>query len=608
MSIIWRRKPTAADSTGPQVDSGLPALTAASMPVPPARWGTLTKPQAGTGKWQSEAWDMLDLVGELSFAMLWKTALLSRFRLVASDLDPHTGKPTGTTENTAAQDIVRRIAGGATGQSQMLGKLAPLLMFPGEGSLAIIYPDGEEQWHILSSDEIKPRGDTVELTLQDGSKYTMVPEVDTLSRIWRPDPRRSWMAWSPVKAALPILREIVRMSQNIEGAGKSRQAGNGLLILPSEVSMSSRLAPTGAADPDAPGLPGAAVPNRFVGADELRMQLQEAMSTAISDPSSAAALVPIIIQVAGEHVGNIKHLRFDSEVSDKAQSARENAVRRLAMTLDMPPEVLLGLADLNHWSLYGVEEEAVRWHAAPEMETICAALTNQLLRPMLPDFEGCIWYDTSDVEAEPDQLDKVRAAYIDGVLSADTYVRELGMSVETDGYDLSAREGWVRWATDQVRRDATLFPTLEPILRAFAPALNLPELTAPQQPSTEQPALDAPTNNRVPDTRGEAVAASAAPVIRLCVNEALRLAGKRRRSRADHARLRDVPARDTHLADHLGPIAAAEVARLIDGWDAVVDAEVCATVGLDMAQLRAIVASLSREALTTGTPPMWAGR
>ncbi|NKY48018.1 conjugal transfer protein TraF [Nocardia cerradoensis] len=606
MSMIWRRKTTTtADPTQPQVVSSLSALTAASVTVPPQRWGKVTKPRGETKKWQEEIWDMLDLVGELSFSLLWKTALLSRFRLVASDLDPETGKPTGSTENAAARAVVRQIAGGATGQSQMLGRLAPLMMIPGEAWLAIIFPDGEEQWHVLSNDEVKPRGELVELELEDGTNYTMDPETDTLSRIWRQDPRRARLAWSPAKAALPILKEIVRMSQNIEAAGKSRQAGNGILVLPTEISMPAKPAPTGAPDPDAPNLPAPAPLSRFVTADEVRVALQEAMAKAIQDPSSAEALVPIILQVAGEWVDKIRHIKFDSEVSDKAQAAREKAVRRLAMTLDMPPEVLLGLADLNHWSLYGVEEEAVRWHAAPEMETICAALTTQLLRPMVPDADVVIWYDTSDVEAEPDQVEKVRTGFTDGVVRAEAYLRELGMSEEQDGYDLTTREGWTAWVLDQVRKDAALVPVLEPLLRTLVPALGLPELKpAPAAPPTPPPPAPELEQQRVPDTR-EQLAAAADTAVRICVNHAMKLAGNRRRTRPNHTQLQGIPPRDMHLKQHLGPCQPAEVDRLINGWDEVLDDEICATAGVSRDKLQALVASVCREALTTGTHPIW---
>ncbi|WP_280421157.1 hypothetical protein [Nocardia carnea] len=601
MAVIWRRKKQSAEQVGPAVVSDVSALTAASAPVPPHRWGKVTKTAVGGDRadWQAEAWNLLDLVGELSFAMLWKTALLSRFRLVASDLDPETGKPTGKTENKAAQQIVSRIAGGATGQSQMLGRLAPLMMIPGEAWLAIIYPDGEEQWLILSKDEIKSRGDDIEIIREDGTKYVLVEETDSISRIWRPDPRCSWLAWSPVKAALPVLRRMVRMEQNIEGAGKSRQAGNGILLLPSEVSMPTAPPPTGATDPDAPNLPPPAPASQFVTAGQIREALQQAMSTAISDPSSAEAMVPIILQVAGQWVDKVRHIKFDSEVSEKSQAALEAGTKRLAITLDMPPEALLGMADLNHWSLRGVEEEGIRWHAAPEMEIICDAFTRELMQPLINDPTVVVWYDTADVDAEPDHTEKVRQGFLDGVATAEAYARELGLG-EDDQYDLTTKEGWAAWVTDRVRNDATLFPILRPLLEAFV--TNMPTLPAPAPAAV--PAGPAGTPIELEPGRAEPETREAAAMaVRMCVNEALRLAGTRRRSRADHDRLRNVPPREFHLAAHLGPCRDGEVQRLIQGWEDVVDDDVLRGARMDRTQLRAAVTAACRTALTTGTRP-----
>lgn len=612
MALIWqRRRDNTGDTAEPPVLSSLSGLTAASAPVPREKWGRITKPQGGDGgKWATEAWDYLDDVGELSFALLWKTALLSRFRLVASDLDPETGKPTGTTDDQAAKDIVARIAGGATGQSQMLSRLAPLMMIPGEGWLAIIFPDGLEEWHILSADEVKARGQDVELTLPDGTKYKMDGDNDTLSRIWRPDPRRSWLAWSAVKAARPILRQIVRTTQTIEAASKSRLMGNGVLILPSEVSMPNAPAPRGAVDPDAPNLPPPPPPTaKFVNATDIRRAIQEAMSKAIEDPSSAEAFVPIVLMIAGDFIKHVQHLRFDTEIGERALDALEKAVRRLAMTLDMPAEVLLGQADLNHWSLFGIEEQGVRWHAQPEMETICDALTRELMRPLMPAGSNTvIWYSTNDVDSQPDQIDHVQRGYTDGVVNAAAYMRQLGLSEDEDGYDLTTSDGWKRWVTDQVRRDATLIPVLTPILRLLVP--DLAGLTAPTEPAlppaNQPPAIEAPpAGHTTPDTRDNAVTAAAAvPIVRLCVNQAMRLAGTRRARRPDHVRFAGVPASEFHLPQHLGPCKASDVDTLIDGWDDMVDDEVCANAGLDRRQLRELVSATARTALTMGARPV----
>ncbi|WP_280185469.1 MULTISPECIES: hypothetical protein [Nocardia] len=616
MALIWSRRRTTEGTVEPPVHSALSddldGLTAASAPVPPEKWGRITRPQqqGRDGKWADECWEFLDIVGELSFALLWKTALISRFRLVASDIDPETGKPTGTTDNQAAIELVARIAGGATGQSQMLARLTPLLTIPGQGWLAIVYPDGVEEWHILSQEEVHTSGQAVEITRLDGTKYRMNPETDTLSRIWRPDPRRSSLPWSPVKAARPILRQIVRATQTIEAASKSRLAGNGVLILPSEVSMPTQPAPRGAPDPDAPNLPPPPPPTaKFVSASDIRKAIQEAMSKAIEDPSSAEALVPIVLMVAGEYVKHVQHLKFDTEIGERALEALEAAVRRLAMTLDMPAEVLLGQGDLNHWSLFGIEEQAVRWHASPEMEVVCDALTRELLRPMLGAKAGdtVIWYDTSDVDAEPDEFDKVDRAYTAGVANSRFFARKFGMSDE-DGYDLSTREGWTLWATDQVRRKPELFAQLLPLLRVLVPSLaEVPDPAPAQVPATPaQPALEPAPGHSPPDTRDNAAltTAAAGPIIRMCVNQALRLAGGRRAGRADHSRLRNVHPTEFHLPQYLGPARPSEIARLIDGWADMVDDSVCASAGITADVLRDVVVTTCATALTTGRRPV----
>ncbi len=187
-------------------------------------------------------------------------------------------------------------------------------------------------------------------------------------------------------------------------------------------------------------------------------------------------------------------------------------------------------------------------------------------------------------------------------------MRELGLSEETDGYDLDTHDGLVFWMKDQIRKDATLLPTLLPILRALAPALKLPELPAAQPPTIVQqaPAVEAePSQPRVPDTRDQQLAAAADTVVRLCVNQAMKLAGNRRRTRTTHGQLQGVPVMDTHLHNHLGPCPPGDVDRLISGWDEVLDDDICASAGVSPAELRTLVASVAREALTTGTRPMW---
>lgn len=574
MALIFRRRHTTRPEVVHPNLSG--PLTASSVQVQPDRWGgKIGKPTSEREDWQGEAWKMVDLVGELRFAVEWTRNLLSRFRLVASDLDPQTGRPTGSTKNQAAIDIVRRIAGGTSGQSQMMGRLGVLLFVPAEGYLAVIFPDGVEEWHVLSREEVKSSVDgSVEIGLPDGGKYSLNQETDTLFRIWRPSGRKAAEADSPVKAALPILREIVRMTQNIEAAGKSRQAGNGILFLPEEVTMSVQPPPTGQRDPDAPNLPASPAVTRPVHSDEIRETLQRVMSTAITNPAAAEALVPLIMQVRGEWIKEIRHLRFESDLTKESRETRVEAVRRLALTLDMPPEVLLGKADLNHWNAWATKEEAVQWYSASIAETICEALTRWLLGPML-ERDGAaadtvIWYTAADVTEKPDTWQQESWMFEHGLLTGDALVRATGRSAD-DTYDLTSLGGWQSLAGDVVRQHPELLPVWAPIVSTVTGVDVAPQV--------------------------DTAAALTAAVSDVFTQRALELAAKRRRTRANHGVLRDVPVAGTHQA--LGPCAAEDVPGLIRGWDATL-VDSCARSGLDPDVVRDRVTDAVAGVLTGG--------
>lgn len=429
------------------------ALTAAT-PVPAAATQDIGGVGGGVGRvgngWQADAWGFYDSVGELRYVCEWLAAALSRCTIKASDIDEVTGLPTGFTEDALAAETVRDIAGGPAGQARLFSRMATHFTVPGEMYLAIIVrrdtDDGvpREEWHILSTDEVTSAVGRREITLPDGTRHEINDEDDTIARVWRPHPRRAIAADSPVRACVPILREIVRLGQHIEATAKSRLSGNGLMVLPQELSMPVPKMVRGL-DPDAPGLPMPTPPVPDVVADDvtgLEMRqvtaqdvmgaLIEASQIAIQDPTSAAALLPVMLQGPGEYLDKIQHITLGSEFTKVVMELREAATRRLALSLDVPPEILLGTADSNHWSAWAIEESAIKLHIEPIMVLICDALTEHILRPMLrleghPDPEAVtVWYDTINLTNRPDRSEDAKTAFEAGMMSAQAYMRHLG--------------------------------------------------------------------------------------------------------------------------------------------------------------------------------------
>ena len=487
------------------------SLTAAAHRLDLKATTNPTKSSGGDDGWKAEAWQRFDEVGELRAVCQWFAGSLSRVRLVASDVDPETGHPTGATEDPIASTMVADIAGGPAGQGAMLARLATFLTVPGEGWVAIITrrptPDAPEveEWHILADDEIKTQARDITVELPDGATHPIDPDRDSLFRIWNPHPRHTRQSDSPVRAALSILREIRRCEQTIEAAARSRVAGNGILLVPNEISMPSAAAPTAAPDPDAPGLPAAPVEvDRPVSATDLMAALQAAMTTAITDQSSAAAMVPLVLKAPGEWLDKIKHVTLSSDVAETAVKTRETAIRRLALSLDVPPEVLLGTQDSNHWSGWLAQDQAINQHIAPMMITICDALTAAVLRPLLesaghPDPESVVvWFDLSALAQRPDRSADAQAAYDAGAIGPEAYRRETGFS-EDDKPNLNTDEAKRDLAIKMVTAAPSLYPLLAGVLGFEVPAgAQAPRPGQPIAPTT------VPAGQPVPDTIEEA--------------------------------------------------------------------------------------------------------
>ncbi|AXN53279.1 portal protein [Mycobacterium phage Thonko] len=600
------------------------ALTAASQPLDDLGGKSFKTSVTGRSRenWQSDAWDMLDHVGELRYYVGWRAGSCSRARLVASEIDPETGRPTGgiaedNPEGQRVAEIVKAIAGGPGGQAQLVKRSVECLTVVGEVWIAIVaHSDGVERWYALSNDEIKTtsRGATRKtvIELPNGEQYELNRATDSIFRIWQPRPRRAKEADSPVRSVLDPLREVVRTTSTIAKAAKSRLIGNGVLLVPHEMSLPSAQSPVSANKPGVVLPPSVGQP----AVQQLTELLFQVAVAAIEDPDSMAAHVPIIAGVPGEQIKDIKHLRFDDEITKVAIETRNDAIARIALGLDVSPERLLGVGkQANHWSAWQIGDEDVQLHITPVLETFCAGIDDEILKATLiregiDPSKYCLWYDTSQLTADPDKTDEATAAFDRGVINAEAYRRYLGLGDE-DGYDFTQIEDVARWALDIVGRKPELVATYAPVIEQIVGALG--EIKAPT-PAIEQPSDEEDEDEdrsgadrqQEPDTEDDAEAsastrtASRAELIiaeRMLVNRALELAGKRRRTRADAARLRDVPVAETHR--FMPPVAEAEIPRLIAGYDAALEDEAIALLGIDTDALRSRARQIIKRELTT---------
>lgn len=379
-------------------------------------------------QWQDEAWNMYDLVGEQRFLVNTLAGRLSQARLFVGKIDPTniTDDPEEV-EDEAIVNILTSLGKSPAAREQLLKRLAVNLYIPGDGYLVGIpnsdtYGPLDQDWYMLSVNEIKLTADQqVSLKLPSSDQEVeYAPDDITLIRVWNPHPRWWGRADSATKSSLPILKELVGLTLHISAQVQSRLAGAGLLIVPQSAQQALRAASGEDVDDDE---------------DVFTDALITAMVTPIEDRGNASAVVPLVVTVPDEAADKFRYLTFSTPLDSETRSLRDEAIRRLSLSQDCPPELLLGTSGMNHWGGWLVKEDVVSTHLEPSLSLICDALTTQYLWPMLVDVLGyteeeahgyVVWYDVSHLIVRPNISQDAIVLHDRGVISDSTLRATMG--------------------------------------------------------------------------------------------------------------------------------------------------------------------------------------
>lgn len=515
-----------------------------------------------TEGWQDEAWKMFDTVGEFHAACVWISNMASKAKLeVWKD-----GKKV-TDENDPALRALNALYGGPEEQQEMMRLFALHLTVAGDCYLVGVSggDDEDDDWDIHSNLRIKPSGNWYKI--EDETED--IPARALVMRLWRKHPLERKKGDCNARAALPILRELDTMTQRVAADSESRLTGAGLLILPNEVTFPSRIQTKEGSDNE--------IVATTTGLDAFMEMLIEVASLSIADQSSAAAKVPIVVQMPGDQIAKVKLINFWSEYDAAMKELRNEAIRRLSLALDMPPEVLTGMADANHWTAWQMEEAAIKVHTEPLLKLIVSSLNDGYLWPYLDD-EGMdedeirrysFHADTTELRLRPNLSKEALELNDRGILKDEVTARENGFGAE-DLMDDNDRKMWV------LRKLAQGSPTPGMVLGAVA-ALGVDpdeflrimrQAEGQQQPEGErgqvplERSLEDHPVREIPDTQDDAIAAAADVV----VMRALERAGNRLKNRMGPNRPEGVAAVDLY---RFTPLKAADLDDLLeDAWSA----------------------------------------
>lgn len=447
--------------------------------------------------WQRESWIFYHTIGEFRYACDWIGNLVSKANLQA--VQQVDGKPKVLSEGPAFE-YVDSLFGDPDGRSEMLRLIGIHFAVAGE-CFILGYPDhetGSDHWEIVASTELKRSTDDGPWTINNEPLPDYVdPEDVYVARLWRPDPLHPQYAISPARAVLSILGEITKLTDHVAAQVDSRLAGAGILLMPSEMTF------------PAPQEVEGQVTRQANNAEDLMTVIQETMATAISDRANPSALVPIVITAPADAIAAVKHMTFWTELDAKAIELRTEAIRRLALGMDMPPEMLLGAGSGNHWAAWQADESSIKMHSEPLLRLITNALAVGYLRPLLRGdaaMDGevishfSIRADTSDMRLRPNRSKEAFELYDRGELTGVALLRETGF----DPSDAMLEEERKTWFLRKVASGSTT-PDL---VRAALEALGVPLVPAesdapPLAPVTAPPApTEAPS---VPSLKGHPV-------------------------------------------------------------------------------------------------------
>lgn len=388
-------------------------FAAAEFAQPNSTAGALYKARATDDAWQRDAWYQYDICGELRFATDWVGNAVSVADLYIAEVDPETGLATERAQDPRVQAVGATMLGGSSRRPQLQKTAALNWQIAGEAWILIRAgrrATDPDQWLVLSSREVKNQSGNYSYVDPDSGMFVAVTTAERLIRVWNPHPARQTNADSAVRAAMPILREIERTSQNIAARLVSRIASNGVWMLPQEIDFP-------ASDDDPPGAQG------------VMAWLARAGEAAMQDVGQASSQMPLIMTIPGELLAQLQEpFKFASDLSQEILELRASAIKRLAAAMDMPAEIMLGMGESNHWSAWQIEESAYKIHIQPLLDRFAEALTQHYLHPVLTAMgvldpaRYVVAFDTTELVSRPNRLDELNALH-EKLLISDDYLR-----------------------------------------------------------------------------------------------------------------------------------------------------------------------------------------
>lgn len=373
------------------------ALNAAGLRVTPDESrATLRAIATLKQPWQRLAWNYRDMIGELRFALQYRARAISRMRFYIAEIQPGTDdEPVSVAlRNDDDPEVAKRVT---LPEDLCAAAEAELARLPLDSGMAFLgvwsenfdvagecwlygYADegGLEHWAIKSALEIEVSPDGSNVFMLDATAPGQRRKLDLseeggeeLYRLWVPHPVNGTLSDSALRATLDTLEDIVSNGREMRAAARSRFAANGVWMLPFGMYLANGVkSETDPSDPES---------NTFAS------DLTSAILAPITNEGDAGAMAPIVITGHRDDIKAAKDgfVRFDREDSPALTAKLQAALTRMGNSLDIPPEVISGMAEVNHWTAWQIDSSTARHHIEPSARIMADSITSVFVRASL---------------------------------------------------------------------------------------------------------------------------------------------------------------------------------------------------------------------------------
>lgn len=403
-------------------------------------------------KWQEEAWEYYDLLGEIKYVANLVASITSRVNLYVGYVDKTANVPSEISTIKKldpdfiqdADDILYLLESGNGGSAGVLRNAALNLFVAGECWLVkepSKFENGQmtaPKYQIRSVEEVTTtNGRSKQLALKPrrDSKpvdYTVLPTDGFASRIWRNHPRFSDEADSSLRGILDICDSLLQLDRAATAAAKSRMNA-GVFFIPDGLSNASE---TGADLGD--GELANTVDESF------EEELMDGFMTPVDDITSGATLIPTMVRGPADLGEKLRHITFERGIDPQMNARAERLLERILGGLDIPKDVAAGMSSVKYSNAIIIEEQLYKAHIEPLILLIVDCLTIGFLRPALIKqgwpadvvSRAVVWYDPSAITAKPSKAEAAVSLYGMKIIGADAVRRANGFTPEDAPSDL----------------------------------------------------------------------------------------------------------------------------------------------------------------------------